>query len=354
MRCLDGDQLFVLGDASPSARLEIDLHLDTCAECRALVTAYLRASEDVDDHRTPFARTLPSEPSPAASDDGLHAGDLIAGRYLLDVIVGEGGISVVWKARDLHSGTHVALKVLKASLPELRGRVVREAKLGTLLSHPNIVEVRAILTPTPGALPILVMDLLIGEPLDRLLERRRVLPAREAIAILLPLASAVRSAHARGVLHRDLKPSNIFLAQDQPGAAPVTMLLDFGLAKLLTDGTEAAMEALTRSGAVLGTPHYMAPEQLYGDKGIDLRADVWAMGAIAYECLTGERPIPGKSYGQIVKNASKASIPPIDPVAHAVPPVLASLVMRMLSHDREQRPWAVEVHEALYEMASSC
>ena len=332
--CLDEERLFALGDTPAERRAEIDAHLDGCSDCRKLVTAFLRASEGIDDLRTPFARTLPSE-RPTASDDPL-AGTLLGGRYLLDRIVGEGGISVVWAARDLHMGRDVALKILKAELPEFAGRAAREGALTKLLKHPNIVQIREVLKLSPNSPPILVMDLLIGEPLDRFLERRHFVGAREALTILLPLTDAVRAAHARGVLHRDLKPSNVFLARETPGAEPVTMLLDFGLAKLLHEGSGNTLEALTRSGTLVGTPHYMAPEQLYGDGPIDLRADVWAVGAIAYECLTGRRPVEGKSYGQIVRNMTKNEISPID--AADVPPELARLVMRMLAHDRDLRP----------------
>jgi serine/threonine protein kinase len=351
MRCLDAETLSSIALATPDRRNEIDLHIDGCGKCRALVAAFFRASEDSVDSRMPFARTLPSEPPPAANDK-CSPGSLMAGRYMLERVVGEGGLSVVWAALDLQTGREVALKVVKTELPELHGRAAREGILSQMLSHPNVVRVHDVIIPAPSAAPVLVMDLLAGEPLDQLLARRRVLSARETLAIMLPLVSAVRAAHARGILHRDLKPSNVFLARESPESAPVTMLLDFGLAKLLATSSEAAMQPLTRSGAVVGTLHYMAPEQLYGSSDVDARADVWAIGAITYECLVGERPVEGKSYGQIVRNMTSGTIRALDPTTHNVPPTLAALVMRMLSHDRDARPSDIgEVHEAFDALA---
>jgi serine/threonine-protein kinase len=222
--------------------------------------------------------------------------------------------------------------------------VLREAHVASLVGHPNVVEVHAVLTPA-GEPPILVMDLLEGESLDRVLSRRRKLPASEVVSILVPLVGAVRAAHLRGVLHRDLKPQNVFLARDdaEPPAPPVVMLLDFGLAKLL--GSD--VETLTRTGAIVGTPHYMAPEQLFGERDVDARADVWAIGVIAYECLSGRRPLEGSSYAQLVRSATRGAHEPVARAAEGVSPALASLVDRMLAYEREDRPPLPEVHAAL-------
>jgi serine/threonine-protein kinase len=193
------------------------------------------------------------------------------------------------------------------------------------------------------------MALLSGESLDRLLARRRTLSISETIAILLPLVAAVRAAHARGVLHRDLKPQNVFLALESEAAEPVVMLMDFGLAKVVGQD----VETLTRTGAIVGTPHYMAPEQLYGERDIDRRADVWAIGAIAYECLTGRRPLEGGSYAQLVRNATRRALTPLAAQLPDAPPALAALVDGMLAHDRDDRPELAAVHAALDALARS-
>lgn len=343
MRCLDAPRLFELlaGAGSSEERAALDEHLDGCATCRALVAAYARvADEDLGSSGTisPYARTVASEP-PAAP---LRAspGARVAGRFVLEHVVGEGGMGVVWAARTLDGDRPVALKMLKVMTPELTQRALREARIAAEIGHPNVVEVHEVLA-IDGAPPVLVMELLEGESLDRKLAREGALPLARALAVLVPLASALRAAHARGVVHRDLKPQNVFLARD--GDEEVVMLLDFGLAKLL----EGDQEMLTKTGAILGTPHYMAPEQLYGERDIDRRADVWAIGVVAFECLTGKRPLEGSSYAQIVRAASRGRTKPLAELLPSAPPRLATLVDRMLAHDRAARPELGEVHAEL-------
>jgi eukaryotic-like serine/threonine-protein kinase len=342
MDCLDAERLFELfGGPLPT---EVEEHIDGCEACRELVAAYARVADEGDTAAdaaiSPYAPTLASEQPPAAPRPG-SAGEVVAERYVLDRVVGEGGMGVVWAARDLRTGQDVALKMLKIETPELTQRAKREAEVAATIGHPNVIEVRDLVA-LPGAPPILVMPLLEGESLDRLIARRRTLLVDEAIAILLPLVAAVRAAHARGVLHRDLKPQNVFLAHAGDGAPPVVMLLDFGLAKLCGQD----VEVLTRTGAIVGTPHYMAPEQLYGERDIDRRADVWAIGAIAYECLTGKRPLEGGSYAQLVRAASRRVQKPLASILPSAPR-LAALVDRMLAHDRDDRPEMPEVHALL-------
>ena len=348
MDCLDAERLFELfGGPLPA---DVDEHLDGCERCRELVAAYARVADESDTAIdagdagdapiSPYAPTLASDRPSAAPRRG-SAGEVVAERYVLDRIVGEGGMGVVWAARDLRTGQDVALKMLKIETPELTLRARREAEVAATIGHPNVLEVKELVA-VPGAPPILVMPLLEGESLDRLIARRRTLPADEAVAILLPLVAAVRAAHTRGVLHRDLKPQNVFLAHAGDGDAPVVMLMDFGLAKLCGQD----VEALTRTGAIVGTPHYMAPEQLYGERDIDRRADVWAIGAIAYECLTGKRPLEGGSYAQLVRAASRRTQKPLSSLLPAAP-ALASIVDRMLAHDRDDRPELPEVHATL-------
>jgi serine/threonine-protein kinase len=336
-------------------RGDVDRHIDECSGCRELVAAYAQALDDSGDAtnlaNTPYAPTLSSEAPP--SREGAHAGDLIGGRYLLLRQVGEGGMGVVWAARDTFHDHEVALKILKEVSLELAGRSMREARAASHVGHPSLLNVLDVLLPPPtsGATavraPILVMPLLEGRSLNRVLAERPTLPWRETIQLLLPVLDGMSAAHARGVIHRDLKPENIFLANAQGQAEPITMVLDFGLSKLLSpDGSDAGADKLTRTGAVLGTPYYMAPEQLFGEASVDARADVWAIGAIAYECLTGTRAITGKSYAQIVKNVAKDSVVPLETRAPQVPAALGAQVSAMLSVEREHRPSLGVVHAA--------
>lgn len=345
MGCLDANGLAGLFEApAHAAREEIDRHLDACGSCRSLVAAYARLEGDGASGEIALAPTVPSErprdrPS-AGTGAGTSAGALVAQRYLLERVVGEGGMGVVWAARDLVAGHDVALKVLKGASPDLCKRFEREARVGSTLGHPNVVEVRAVLS-LPDGTPALVMDLLRGRSLATELGEKGALGFAETLAILVPLVSAVRAAHAKGVVHRDLKPGNVFLAEDDDeGAPPVDTLLDFGLAKLVATD-DAAAEKLTRTGAVLGTPHYMAPEQLLGEPA-SAPADVWAVGVIAHECLTGERPLEGKTFAQLVRGATRGAV-------RALPAELpiADVVGRMLAIDPAARPTMAEVHAEL-------
>jgi serine/threonine-protein kinase len=354
MECLDGTRLFDLfaGAMPAEERDHVERHLDACDRCRSLVAAYARVADESetlhDPAPSPYAPTLPSERPSAASPERARGapGDLICARYLLERVVGEGGMGVVWAARDLVTERAVALKMLKIETPELARRAVREAQVTANVSHPNIVEVHEVLS-RPNAPPILVMALLAGESLDRLLARRHTLSVAETVGLLLPLVGAVRAAHARGVLHRDLKPQNVFLAREDGAAEPVVMLMDFGLAKIVGQD----VETLTRTGAIVGTPHYMAPEQLYGEADIDQRADVWAIGAVAYECLSGRRPIEGASYAQLVRNATRRSLTPLATLLPQAPSALTVLVDRMLAHERGERPALPLVHAELDALA---
>jgi eukaryotic-like serine/threonine-protein kinase len=318
----------------------IEEHLDGCVDCRELVAAYARAT---DDSAHPYAPTISTD-APPPSGNAPYVGLLVANRYRLERIVGEGGMGVVWAARDVLYDRVVALKIVKNPSPELAQRTLREASVLARVGHPSLIEVQAVVAL--GEAPVLVMPLLEGESLDRMLARRGQLDEAEAIAILEPVVAGMCAAHARGVIHRDLKPPNVFLAED--GGERVVVVLDFGLAKLLSpDGSDAGADKLTRTGALLGTPFYMAPEQLFGEGSVDAKADVWAVGVMLYECLSGNKPVQGKSYGQIAKNVAVGAITPLDVLVPSADRKLCQLVARMLEKERDLRPDLFEVHAVL-------
>jgi serine/threonine-protein kinase len=272
--------------------------------------------------------------APAESSIELHEGLVLSGRYRLERRVGEGGMGIVWAATHTITRKTVALKFLKVTGDEHVKRFLREARIAGTLRHPNVVEVHDILQMPGTGTPVMVMDLLTGESLAERLERQGRLALHELASILIPVVSAVGSAHALGVIHRDLKPENVFLV-----ASGDVKVLDFGIAKLTAQEGEAAKTAgITHTGAVMGTPFYMAPEQVFGEKTIDHRADIWAMGCIVYECLSGERPIGGDNFGQIFKAIAMSDIPPIQQRVSGLPPDVATLVGRMLARDRDKRP----------------
>jgi serine/threonine protein kinase len=342
MDCLDATALAgVFVDAEPASplRIELERHLDECSACRGLVALYAHLEEE-----TRLESTVASHRA-APVERSLESGDVVGDRYVLERVIGEGGMGIVWSAADRQTGGRVALKALKSPTPELCRRIAREARVAAVIAHPNILEVRSVV-PLPDGSPALVMDLLEGVPLSaEIAGNGGRLEPRDTIAILLPLVAAVRAAHAKGIIHRDLKPANVFLARDGTGA-DVVMLLDFGLAKAIAVDDDAA-DKITRSGAVLGTPHYMAPEQLFSEPIIDGRADIWSIGAMAYEMLAGRKPLDGRSLAQLVKSAVKGVTRPVGVLAPATPPPLATIVMQMLSVDPAARPSIAVVHTVL-------
>jgi serine/threonine protein kinase len=256
----------------------------------------------------------------------------------------------VWWANDEVTRTSVALKILK-ELPahaQVRKRLLREAKAVTSLDHPHVVKVFDALESDDGS-PMLVMELLVGESLGDRLKRDKELSVECTAAIMAPVVSAVGAAHARGIVHRDLKPENIFLLRSEMDP-PDVKVLDFGIAKLMGPSLEATPSTLTVSGHVLGTPRYMAPEQAFGDDVVDHRADIWALGLILYQCLTGILPTNARSVGQIFKILLTRKIWPLRDMNPNVPADLAAMVDRMLARSVRNRP--TDLREVLAVLAA--
>jgi serine/threonine-protein kinase len=275
----------------------------------------------------------------AARGEVLSPGALIAGRYRLDRLLGAGGMGQVWAATHSVTRRSMALKFLHGPLgadPQLRRRFAREARSAAAVSHPGVIEIRDFFELGDGT-PVMVMDLLAGESLARHLQRLGALSVEATCRILAQVVSAVGAAHAVGIVHRDLKPDNVFLARLDDGREEVKVL-DFGIAKLNETEADGGASLQTGTGAVMGTPAYMAPEQAMGEKDLDHRADAWAIGVILYECLSGRRPIEGDNFAQIVRQIFHGTIRPLHEVAPEVPADLAELVVRLLAVDRFQRP----------------
>ena len=277
------------------------------------------------------------------------------GSYRIERCLGEGGMGSVWQAIHRVTGRRVAIKVLRTrthALPDLYRRVMREARATVLVNHANVVTVLDVLETADGS-PALVMDLLEGTTLRARLSTVGRLRLEETAGIFVQVLAAVRAAHAAGVIHRDLKPDNIFLLQASapnqtagqlvrhgaPANEPVTVkVLDFGIAKLV-DAQRPLSEAetSTEAGRLLGTPAYMAPEQLFCERPIDRAVDVWALGVILYECLAGVRPLPGRHIGQMVRHLESEGIVPLEELDPTIPRDVARLVARMLRFDRRER-----------------
>ena len=271
-------------------------------------------------------------------------GDLLAGRYRLVREIGAGGMGTVWQAEDRDTGGAVAVKLLKdpEGAEHRRRRFLREARAAAAVRHPNVVTMHDAQIDESGA-PILVMELLEGESLGARLEREGRLDLRATATLLLPVVSAVGTAHALGIVHRDLKPENVFIAL---GETP--KVLDFGIAKLTGGAGDVAPSAsLTAEGVFLGTPAYMAPEQIFGERDVDHRADVWALGLLLYQCLAGSLPTAGAHVGEILKNLLSATITPLRLKVPELPPDVTALVDGMLARDRRDRPALAEAAAVL-------
>jgi serine/threonine-protein kinase len=270
----------------------------------------------------------------------LAPGTVVAGRYRLDRILGQGGMGVVWAATHTITRRGVAMKFLKGpahARPELRRRFLREARAAATVQHPSVVEVHDVFE-LDDETPVMVMDLLVGETLAQRMASQGPLSIHQTASILLPVVSAVGTAHSRGVVHRDLKPENIFLAENEEGETEIKVL-DFGIAKLANVEGEAVNQSqLTGTGSMLGTPCYSAPEQLFGEKIIDHRADIWALGVVLYECLSNQLPVYGENLGQILKMLTSGEILPLERLAPQLPADVLTLVGRMLSRPLDQRP----------------
>ena len=328
MNCPDENILsdYLAGDVSTSELASVTAHMEECTSCRDLIAELARTAP---------ARLLPADaPDEAMHVDALYPGVAIMGHFVLRRLLGAGGMGIVWAAEE-PDGTEVALKFLRTEDAEHRRRLLREARIARSLVHPNVVWVREVLDSTQLSSPVLVMDLVRGEPLEVRLRRPPPLTLAGTAALLEPVVRGVMAAHAQGIVHRDLKPQNILVDWDAT-PAPRAYVLDFGVAKILF-AAEGASARITRSGAVMGTPQYMAPEQLFGERELDHRADIWSLGTILYRCLAGVAPISGSSFGEVFKAVTVGTIPRLRDVAPSLPERMLGLVDSMLVRDRTKR-----------------
>jgi serine/threonine-protein kinase len=212
--------------------------------------------------------------------------------------------------------------------PQFRERFLREAEIGRALNHPNII--RILERGNVGPVPYFTMELLPGETLHAFIAARGAAVPRTAVAIMVQVAEALDFAHSKGVIHRDLKPSNVMLLPD--GTAKV---MDFGIARA------RRFEGMTATDAFLGTPDYVAPETIDG-RGTEPRSDLYALGLILFELLTGQRPFTGESSFAILKKHSSQEPPPPSRLQQAVPSELDAIVLRLLRKDPADRPESAE------------
>ena len=264
----------------------------------------------------------------------LEQGAVIAGKYRLDKPLARGGMGAVWVARHLQLDVDVAVKLMTpeyASSPEARMRFEREARASARLRSPYVVHMVDYGSAENGAL-FLVMELLQGEDLDARLRRTGRLTPAGAASLVDQVCKALECAHEAGLVHRDLKPANLFLARH--GREETVKVLDFGIAKAMGPAPAAAA---TRTGTLLGSPHYMSPEQVRRSKDVDPRSDLWSLGVILFQCLTGRVPFAGDELGDVLVAICADDIPRASQISPDLGPEIDRFLSRALTRNPDQR-----------------
>lgn len=275
----------------------------------------------------------------------LKPGDVLADRYVVVALLGEGGMGVVYECKHMRLGTRVAIKTLLddvADDPEVRHRFDREARAAAQLKSKHVTQVIDVDVMADGR-PFMVMEYLDGYPLDVVIEAGERVDVAECANYILEACSGMAEAHALGIVHRDLKPPNLFCSTND--GEPRIKVLDFGISKVLLPGDKKRVTQTTMS---FGTPTYMSPEQIQSAKNVDNRADIWSLGVILYELLVGDVPFGGDNPGAIIWSICSTKPRPPHELRGDLPKALSDVVMKALEKDREVRYQSVnELAEAL-------
>ena len=268
----------------------------------------------------------------ANAEDFSALTEVVSGRFRMRRLVAFGGMANIYEVEDLHTGKVGALKLLKArfrNVPDAVERLSREAEAAAQVSDPHIVETLDAGRLATGE-PFLFMELLEGEPLDRVISRRGRLPLAESLEIVAQAAHGLVAAHAADILHRDIKPANLFLVA---GPKTFVKLLDFGVSKFVGAG----LHSMTREGLALGTFSYMPPEQMMGAKRVDVRADIYSLGVVLYQCLVGTPPFVAKSIPALSNMMAQNEYVRVSRVRPDVPAELDAILERSLRADPSER-----------------
>ena len=283
----------------------------------------------------------------------IEVGEKIAGKYRVDRIIGRGGMGYVVQAFHEQLAESVAIKFMASELaiaPDAPARFVREARAAFRIKSEHVARVLDV-GEHQGA-PFIVMELLAGHDLATEIAERFV-PSEEAVGYVLQVCEALAAAHALGIVHRDLKPSNLFLTR-KADSSPLIKVLDFGISKAMDDPNVAPADSLTMSHRLLGSPHYMSPEQARAPKSADARSDIWSLGIVLYELVLCERPFRGETPLAILASLMSDPLPELSAEQRRrMPDELMRVIRRCLTRDPDQRyPNVVEFARALLPMAA--
>jgi eukaryotic-like serine/threonine-protein kinase len=268
---------------------------------------------------------------------GIREGDVLAGKYRVERVLGAGGMGVVVAAHHIQLDEKVALKFL---LPEALdnaeavARFAREARAAVKIKNEHVARVTDVGTLPNGA-PYMVMEYLEGGDLAAWLKQRGALPIEQAVEFVLQACVAVADAHALGIVHRDLKPANLFCIRRSDGQLAIKVL-DFGISKM-TDTTGLASGSATRTSALMGSPLYMSPEQMRSPRDVDAQTDIWALGVILFELMAGRPTFLGESVTELAIKVANEPTPPVRSFRPDVPAGLEAIIFKCLEKDRRQR-----------------
>src|SRR3954463_949976 len=267
----------------------------------------------------------------------VHEGQILAGKFRIERVLGQGGMGVVVAATHLQLDQRVALKFLlpeALSNPEAWERFAREARAAVKIKSEHVARVSDVGTLESGS-PYMVMEYLHGEDLASYVRRNGAAAIPDAVEFLLQACEAIAEAHALGIVHRDLKPANLFVTRRVDGS-PCIKVLDFGISKLTVTGAGAEL-GMTKTHTIMGSPLYMSPEQMSSSRSVDMRTDIWALGVILYETLTGRVPFEAETMPQLCGMILQDPPRPIRELRPGVPGVLESVLYHCLEKNRERR-----------------
>jgi serine/threonine protein kinase len=289
-----------------------------------------------------FPRALPEES--LRPQERSRIGEVLGGVYAVRGVLGRGATAIVYEGEHQVLGRRVALKVMtdeRVQSQEARRRFLQEAQAAASLSHANICQIYDLGSLPDGAM-FCAMEYLQGEPLSTRLEREGALPLVDVVEFGLQILMGLHAAHRKGIIHRDIKPENVFLAQIPGVSRPVVKLLDFGLAKMMQpfeqEGDEnTQITQITRTGVVVGTPYYMAPEAVTGQKDLDLRVDLWATGVVLFFAAAGRLPFRGSNWADTAQAILQREVPSLRGLRPSAPARLIEVIERALRKDRAYR-----------------